>query len=110
MAYALGMVFIETSLFTKDIRRLLPDEAYRRFQVALMLRPNMGRIIQGSGGLRKVRWGLSGDGKRGGLRIIYYWDRPDTVYLLLAYRKSEQEDLTPGQLVVLRRLVKEWLQ
>ena len=48
MAYTAGMVFIETSLFTKDIQRLLPDDAYRRFQVALMFRPDLGAIIQGS--------------------------------------------------------------
>ena len=110
MAYTLDMVFIETSLFTKDIQRLLPDDVYRQFQMALMFRPDVGAIIQGGGGLRKVRWSLPGEGKRGGLRIIYYWERPDTVYLLLAYRKSEQEDLTPSQLAVLRRLVKEWLE
>jgi hypothetical protein len=104
------MLFIETSVFTKGIKSLLPDEDYRHLQTALTLRPEMGELIQRSGGLRKVRWNLPGEGKRGGLRIIYYWDRPETIYMLLAYRKSAQEDLTNEQRMVLRRLVKEWLQ
>lgn len=110
MAYIEGMVFIGTFVFTKGIKSLLPDEDYRQLQTALMLRPEMGELIQRSGGLRKVRWNLPGEGKRGGLRVIYYWDRPETIYLSLAYKKSAQEDLTNEQRVVLRRLVKEWLQ
>ena len=75
-----------------------------------MLRPEAGDVIPGSGGLRKIRWGIPGSGKRGGLRLIYYWAIPmDTIYMLLIYRKSRQDDLTPGQLKLLRTLVKEWL-
>ena len=75
----------------------------------LMLRPEAGALIRGSGGLRKVRWNLPGKGKRGALRVIYYWDRPDTIFMLLAYRKNEQENLTPDQIKLLGALVKEWL-
>ena len=109
MAYNRCMVFIETSVFTREIRRLLPEESYRRLQAAVMLRPEAGDLLHGSGGLRKIRWNLPGQGKRGALRTIYYWDPPDTVFMLLAYRKNEQEDLTPEQLRRLRALVKEWL-
>ena len=80
------------------------------FQVALMLRPDAGDLIPGGGGLRKVRWRLPGGGKSGGLRIIYYLDMPDTVYLLAVYSKSEQADLTPDQLKTLRKLIKENLE
>ncbi|MBI5094035.1 MAG: type II toxin-antitoxin system RelE/ParE family toxin [Candidatus Hydrogenedentes bacterium] len=104
------MLFVETTVFTKDIKAFLPDEEYRQLQLALMLRSDSGELIQHSGGLRKIRWNLPGGGKRGGLRIIYYWDQPDTIYLLLAYQKSAQEDLTSGQLKMLRRFVKEWIQ
>ena len=104
------MIFIETSIFTEAIRRLLPDEAYRHLQMALMVRPEAGDFIRGSGGLRKVRWKVVGGGKRGGLRVIYYWDPPGTVYMLFAYRKSQQEDLTPAQLRLLRGAVREWLK
>ena len=103
------MLFIETSVFTKEIKRLLPDDEYSQLQRDLMLRPEAGRIIKGSGGLRKIRWNLPGEGKRGGLRIIYYFDPPDTIYMLLPYKKAKQEDLTPEQLKTLKNLVKEWL-
>lgn len=109
MAYNDTMRFIETAVFTNEIRQLLPDEHYRKLQTALMLRPDAGDLIQGSGGLRKIRWNLPGRGKRGALRVIYYWDSPDTIFMLLPYRKNVQENLTPEQIKVLRALVKEWL-
>jgi hypothetical protein len=103
------MVFIETSIFTKKIQRLLPDESYRMLQSVLMLRPDAGRLIQGSGGLRKIRWNLPGSGKRGVLRVIYFWSPPDTIFMLFSYRKTDQEDLTSEQLKLLRKMVKEFL-
>ena len=72
MAYIALMIFIETSVFTREIKDLLPDEEYRMLQTALMFRPDAGDIIRGGGGLRKVRWNLPGRGKRGALRVIYY--------------------------------------
>ena len=104
------MIFIETSIFTKEITRLLPDEHYRKLQSVLILRPDAGDLIRGSGGLRKIRWNLPDSGKRGALRVIYYWDPPDTIFMLLPYRKSKQDDLTPEQLKLLRVLVKELLK
>ena len=104
------MVFIETPIFTKEIVRLLPDDSYRRLQFALFLRPQTGDLIRGSGGLRKIRWEIPGRGKRGGLRVIYYWDVPDRIFMLLPYPKNEQEDLTPAQLKKLRAVVEEWLK
>ena len=103
------MIFIETSVFTREIRDLLPDEKYRMLQTALMFRPDAGDIIRGGGGLRKVRWSLPGMGKRWALRVIYYWDPPDTIYMLLPYKKTDQDDLTPEQTKFLRVMVKEWL-
>ncbi len=102
------MRFIETPIFTRAIMALLDDEAYRLLQLALLQRPERGAMIQRSGGLRKIRWPLPGQGKRGGLRVIYFWDEAsETFYMLLAYPKNEQEDLTTQQLRVLRRLVRE---
>jgi hypothetical protein len=104
------MLFVETPLFTKLIIDFLPDEEYRLFQETLIVRPETGNLIRGGGGLRKIRWNLPGQGKRGGLRIIYYWDvAEEKIYLLLPYSKNQQEDLTPNQLKMLRQLVKEWL-
>jgi len=74
---------------------LLPDEAYRKLQGALLMRPEAGNLIPSSGGLRKIRWCMRSKGKRGGLRIIDYWDTPeDTLFMLMAYKKSTKEDLT----------------
>ncbi|CAB1067938.1 hypothetical protein D1AOALGA4SA_175 [Olavius algarvensis Delta 1 endosymbiont] len=105
------MLFIETPIFTKLVTDLLPDDEYRKIQLALVLRPEAGKIIPASGGLRKIRWKSGGRGKRGGLRLIYFWDvREDRIYMLLIYKKSKQEDLNPNQLKILRNLVKELLK
>jgi len=89
----------------------MPEDEYRALQSALVLRPEQGDLIPGSGGLRKVRWNVKGRGKRGGLRVIYYWDKKDdTLFMLLVYRKSRQEELTPRQLKILSKLVQEELQ
>jgi len=102
------MRFVETPVFTAVIQRHLDDDNYRQLQIALMLRPEQGPVIQGSGGLRKVRWATGGAGKRGGLRVIYYWAPGDQAfYMMYAYRKSEQGDLTPAQTRQLRRVVRE---
>jgi mRNA-degrading endonuclease RelE of RelBE toxin-antitoxin system len=103
-----GMRFIETPVFTRAVVELLEDEEYRSLQLALLLRPHLGPVIRGVGGLRKLRWSLKGVGKRGGLRVIYFWDEAtETFYLLYVYRKNDQEDLTAQQLRVLSRLVRE---
>jgi hypothetical protein len=65
------MVFIVAPIFTKYIYNYLDDEGYSALQQTLALRPDAGKVIPGSGGLRKLRWAGSGRGKRGGLRIIY---------------------------------------
>ena len=100
------MVIVETSIFTRQLVKLLPDEEYRQLQIELIRRPEMGAIISGSGGLRKVRWSLSGRGKRGGARVIYYWAvSQEQILMLLIYAKNEQDDLTKDQLKVLRAVV-----
>jgi hypothetical protein len=105
------MRFLETPVFTKAIDAILDADQFCALQTALLLRPNVGPIIPGSGGLRKMRWSRPGAGKRGGLRVIYHWDMvSETFYLLYVYPKSAREDLTPKQLHVLSRLVREELQ
>jgi len=66
------MLFIETPVFTEDVEALLSIDSYRALQYALSLRPETGRVIPGSRGLRKLRWRTTASGKRGGLRVIYY--------------------------------------
>ena len=100
------MRFIETSVFTAQVKELLKDDEYRALQSALLLRPEQGALIKGSGGLRKVRWGSKGSGKRGGIRVIYFWDQgANSFYMLFAYPKTAQDDLTTQQLRILRRTV-----
>jgi hypothetical protein len=100
------MVIFETSIFTKKISTLLNDEEYRALQNVLVEMPGSGDIIQGSGGIRKIRWGASGRGKSGGARVIYYWaTQHDQIFMLYAYAKNERDNLTKDQLSVLREVV-----
>ncbi len=102
------MIIIETSIFTRQVRDLLSEDEYRELQGALINRPDAGPIIRGSGGLRKVRWATRGRGKRGGVRVIYYWAvSSDQLLLLLIYGKSERDDLTSDQVKTLRKIVEE---
>jgi mRNA-degrading endonuclease RelE of RelBE toxin-antitoxin system len=102
------MRFIETPNFTKAVADLLTDEEYRSLQTALLLRPEQGALIKRGGGLRKIRWKQSGRGKRGGVRVIYYWYGEDgVIYMVYAYSKADQGDLTPAQIQQLARLVRE---
>lgn len=104
------MRFIETPIFTEDVSALLSDDSYRALQQALWLRPDAGSVIPGSHGLRKLRWRTESGGKRGGVRVVYYWIRDDqTIYLLTIYEKSRQDDLTPQQVKILSRIAREEL-
>jgi mRNA-degrading endonuclease RelE of RelBE toxin-antitoxin system len=104
MAYSHAVVFVETPVFTRRIGNYLDDDKYRRLQSFLAEHPDAGKITQGSGGMRKMRWAGSGRGKRGGLRVIYFWwVSRDRISMLLVYPKSEQDDLTPDQLKQLKQ-------
>jgi hypothetical protein len=103
------MIIIETSVFTRLITELMDDDSYRALQAALIEKPDRGDLIPGSGGLRKVRWKIEGKGKRGGIRIIYYWvTTDDQLWMLYAYAKTRQEDLTRDQVKTLREIVERW--
>jgi hypothetical protein len=102
--------FRETAWFTRHVLEYLDDESYAQLQGYLLQRPEAGDLIQGSGGIRKVRWTAVGKGKRGGTRVIYYLASSRGLFLMLdIYSKSEKEDLTPDELKELRKLVKELL-
>ena len=103
------MLIIETSVFTRCVKELLSDDQYAELQAALVVRPDAGNLIPGSHGLRKLRWKIDGGGKRGGIRIIYYWlTADDQLYMLYAYSKTESKDLTRQQIKRLAEIVKGW--
>lgn len=86
----------------------MADEDYAKMQLALAKNLEMRKVIPGGGGIRKMRWAGSGRGKRGGLRVIYYWQTAENqMWMLLAYPKNEQDNLTPDQVKQLKILVKE---
>jgi hypothetical protein len=96
--------FIETKLFTKLVREHLSDEEYAQLQEALIRDPEAGDLIPGSGGVRKVRWGVKGRGKRGGIRVIYYArTRQGQIWMLTLYAKNVAETI-PAHLL---RQIKE---
>lgn len=102
------MVFVETSVFTKQVQKLLSEEEYRQLQSDLTTRPDVGVVIPGSGGLRKIRWGYRGQGKRGGVRVIYYWAvSEEKILMLLMYPKNVQDNLSPTQLKILRQIIED---
>ena len=103
------MIFIETTIFTEDVKELLSDDEYTEFQRYLADNPLAGDVIQQTGGLRKVRWLCQGKGKRGGVRIIYYYvTSASQIRLLLIYKKGIKDDLTAEQKKQLRQLNERW--
>jgi hypothetical protein len=99
---------IETSVFTKQITALLSDEEYGAFQSRIAANPEIGALIRGGGGVRKVRVAVGSRGKSGGARVIYYWAvRKNVILLLYAYPKNETADLTPKQVSQFAKVVKQ---
>lgn len=103
------MLFIETDIFTEDVKELLTDDEYREFQMFLAENPDWGDVIQHTGGLRKIRWSANGKGKRGGVRVIYFHKVSDwQIRLLLIYKKGVQDDLNDDEKRQLRALNEGW--
>lgn len=103
------MIFIETPIFTEDLHELLSDDEYRAFQQHLAVNPTAGDVIQHTGGLRKVRWAANGKGKRGGVRVIYYYiTAAAQIRLLVIYRKGVKDDLSEDERKELRKLNEGW--
>ena len=103
------MVFIETPIFTADVRLLLSDDEYGALQERLVANPDAGDVIAGTGGLRKIRWAAMAKGKRGGARVIYYHVVSHAqIRMILIYRKGIKDDLTSKEKTVLRKINAEW--
>jgi len=104
------MVFVETPIFTRQVRDLLSEDQYRNLQDELRKHPDAGPKIKGSGGLRKLRWAIEGQGKSGGARIIYHWVvTQDRIFMVYMYPKSKQDDLSSEQLKALKKTVEKEL-
>ena len=99
------MEFIETSTFTKLVYDYLTQEEYIGFQNFLFYSPESGKVVPGSGGVRKVRWSVKGRGKRGGVRVVYYYKKKNNeIWLLTIYQKNEMENIPAD---ILRQIAKE---
>jgi mRNA-degrading endonuclease RelE of RelBE toxin-antitoxin system len=99
------MEFIETSLFTKLVYAYLTDDEYLGLQGFMLKYPEAGKVVPGSGGVRKLRWGLTSKGKSGGVRVIYYFKKQDDeIWMLTIYGKSEMENI-PAH--ILRQIAEE---
>ena len=106
-------VFVELPPFERYRADYLDDNAFVQLQRGLMLNPEAGALIPDTGGLRKLRFAdeRRGKGKRGGLRVIYYWwDAGSQFWLFTIYDKDEKSDLTKGQRETLRQMIKNELE
>jgi mRNA-degrading endonuclease RelE of RelBE toxin-antitoxin system len=98
--------FIETPLFTKILPRYLNDDDYAKLQNALNAQPEAGDLVPGSGGVRKMRWGVQGRGKRGGLRVIYYFRTTrGLIWMLTLYAKNVRESIPAHVLKELKETI-----
>jgi hypothetical protein len=97
--------FIYLDYYRRFAKREIPDEVERAFESAIVADPRIGVVVPGLGGLRKVRVALPGHGKRGGARFLYFLRLASgRVYVVTAYAKSVQADLTPDQRRLIRQL------
>ena len=97
--------FVELPAFQRVRELYFDDESFKHLQNEMMRLPEAGDIIRGTGGLRKIRFGdeRRGKGKRGGLRVIYFWkDVDDQFWLFTVYDKDEASDLSAKQRDALR--------
>lgn len=106
-------VFVELPAFARFRATYLDDGGFARLQQTMMANPEAGEVIEGTGGLRKLRFAdvRRGKGKRGGLRVIYYrWTGGPQFWLYTLYDKDEASDLTPGERKALKAMVKAELE
>lgn len=100
------MTVAETSLYTRKSLEYFEEDERRAIVDFLSSNPTAGVIIEGTGGVRKIRWALPGGGKSGGVRIIYYYHSERMpLWLLTMFAKNEQSNLTKGERNALAGLV-----
>ncbi|MCE0846989.1 type II toxin-antitoxin system RelE/ParE family toxin [Buttiauxella sp. A2-C1_F] len=104
MSHALE--FIETSMFTRQIKQITTDDELKDLKKQLIESPAKGELIQQTGGLRKIRMATGSQGKSGSARVIYFLATKEVVYLVMAYPKSTKENLTDAEKADLQKLTK----
>jgi len=92
-------------MFTQLVQEYLSDDDYRELQQALISNPEVGPVVPGSGGVRKLRWAAPGRGKRGGYRVIYYGRRPKGVIWMLTMYPKNARTTIPAR--ILRKIREE---
>ncbi|MCS6192995.1 MULTISPECIES: type II toxin-antitoxin system RelE/ParE family toxin [Alteromonadales] len=97
--------FVETSIFTRQIKELATDDELKDLQAELIAQPDKGDIIKGTGGLRKVRMAVGNKGKSGSIRVLYVLALADKIYLVLAYPKAVKDSLTAEEKAKLKLIV-----
>ena len=106
-------LFVELPAFSRHRAEYLSDEDFRRLQNDLLKNPAAGDVIQGTGGLRELRQAdpRRGKGRRGGLRVIYFWwEARRQIWLFTLYDKDEMADLSPDERKALRDMLKRELE
>ena len=99
----------ETEIFQRYAAEIWRDDEREQFVNWIAANPEAGAVIAGSGGCRKVRWATSGQGKRGGARIIYFLHSDQTIWLLIVYKKAKFDNLPTSFVVQLRKAVQDAL-
>ena len=101
--------FIEAPFFTKALPNYLDDDEYRELQQFLSANPESGAVVPGSGGVRKLRWSLKGQGKRGGLRVIYYFRRSvGEIWMVTIYSKNVRGNIPAHVLKQMKEALETW--
>lgn len=98
--------FVETSIFTKQIRAIATDDELKDLQVELIAQPEKGDLIRDTGGLRKVRMAVGNQGKSGSVRVVYFLAHSEKIFLVLAYPKNVKDSLSKEEKSELKKLVK----
>jgi mRNA-degrading endonuclease RelE of RelBE toxin-antitoxin system len=102
------ITIVETSSFTKEAKKLISEEEIDEVKNYLASNPEVGDLIPGLRGIRKMRWQANQKGKRGGARIIYFFYNFNIpLFLLDIYPKSKKDDLTPSEKKDLNNLIEE---
>jgi hypothetical protein len=92
------MTVVETPFFLRKASTLLDEEERSALVVYVASNPEVGDLIPGTGGVRKVRWSAKGKGKSGGVRVIYYFHSENfPLFLLTVYSKNQKANLTKAE-------------